>query len=273
MQVSIEFFPPHTDQGRQSLLTTAQRLQVLQPEYFSVTYGAGGSTKDNTFNTVESLLQLGVQAVPHLSFGFDSEQSVATLLDRYKDLGASSLVALRGDTPSGVGSGKRYAEELVRFVRNRYGNDFYIQIAAYPEVHPDSATPKDDLYWFKRKVDAGADAAITQYFYNCDAYEDFLNRCAQAAINIPIVPGVMPINNCNQLVSFSQRCGAEIPRWILKRLEQYQDDSASLQSFGVDVVTAMCERLKSIQAPGLHFYTMNKAKAVLAICNNIAILK
>ena len=271
MQVSIEFFPPRTDQGLQSLLATAQRLQVLQPEYFSVTYGAGGSTKDNTFSTVESLLQLGLKVTPHLSFGFDSEQSISTWLDRYKDLGVSSLVVLRGDMPSGVGGGKRYAEELVRLVRNQYGNDFYIQIAAYPEAHPDSATLEDDMHWFKRKVDAGADAAITQYFYNCDAYEDFLNRCAQAAIDIPIVPGVMPISNYKQLVNFSQRCGAEIPRWILKRLEQYQDDSVSLQSFGIDVVTAICGRLKSMKAPGLHFYALNKAKAVLSICNNIAI--
>lgn len=276
MLVSIEFFPLDADQDLLKLRQVATKMAVLQPEYFSITYGAGGSTKNNTYRTVETLIRAGFEVAPHLSFGGSGEQEIAALLDRYVALGIRRVVILRGDAPADSSASRktmRYASELVRFIRQRHQDYFRIEVAAYPETHPDAASAEADLQWFKAKIDAGADAAITQYFYNCDAYEDFINRCSRLGLNVPIVPGVMPITNYARLVGFSKKCGAEIPRWILKRLEQYEDDTASLQSFGIEVVTALCERLQALTVPGIHFYSMNRSKAVLAICRNLGIAR
>lgn len=276
MLVSIEFFPPDVDKGLLKLRQVATKMAVLQPEYFSVTYGAGGSTKNDTYRTVETLIQAGFEVAPHLSFDAGSEQEVEALLDRYVALGIRRVVTLRGDVPEdrlASCNKMRHASELVRFIRQRHQDHFRIEVAAYPETHPAAASAEADLQWLKAKIDAGANAAITQYFYNCDAYEDFINRCSRLGLNVPIVPGVMPITNYARLVGFSKKCGAEIPRWILKRLEQYQDDTASLRSFGVEVVTALCERLQSLAVPGIHFYSMNQSKAVLAICRNLGMAR
>jgi len=269
-RISFEFFPPRTPGGRRALPRTAIRLSAMRPEYCSVTYGAGGSTREGTFDAVLSLLQAGFAAAPHLSFGADSEATIADLLERYRAAGVRRVVALRGDVASGMGRRHvRYAAELVAFIRARFGAAFHIEVACYPEVHPESASPDADLVHFRAKVQAGADSAITQYFYNADAYFDFRDRCAAAGIDIPIVPGVMPITNLDGLVRFSNNCGAEIPRWIRQRLEACRNDEGALLAFGEDVVSALCERLLAGGAPGIHFYTMNQAAPTLAIARNL----
>jgi methylenetetrahydrofolate reductase (NADPH) len=267
-RLSFEFFPPKTGKGQRALPKTAQVLSRYRPVFYSVTYGAGGSTRDRTYETVAGLIGAGFDVAPHLSMGSDDEATIGALLDRYLELGVKRIVALRGDVPSGFGSPRhvRYARQLVQLLRDRAGDRLEIEVAAYPEVHPDSATPEADLEHFRRKVAAGASGAITQYFYNADAYFDFVER---AAIDVPIVPGIMPITNYAGLVRFSDGCGAEIPRWIRRRLEAYQDDEAALKAFGNDVVTKLCERLLAGGAPGLHFYTLNQAAPTAAILDRL----
>jgi methylenetetrahydrofolate reductase (NADPH) len=269
-RISCEFFPPRTPGGMRALPRTARRLSALPLEYCSVTYGAGGSTREGTFEAVQSLLASGIAAAPHLSFGSDDEATIAALLERYRDAGVRRVVALRGDVASGMGRRHvRYAAELVAFIRQRFGDAFHVAVACYPETHPESATPADDVAHFRDKVQAGADSAITQYFYNADAYFDFRDRCAAAGIGIPIVPGVMPITNVDGLVRFSNNCGAEIPRWIHRQLDACRHDEAALLAFGTDVVSRLCERLLAGGAPGLHFYTLNQASPTLAIARNL----
>jgi methylenetetrahydrofolate reductase (NADPH) len=267
-RLSFEFFPPKTAQGQRALPKTAQVLSRYRPVFYSVTYGAGGSTRDRTYETVAGLIDAGFDAAPHLSIGSDDAATVSALVDRYLALGVKRIVALRGDVPSGFGNPRhvRYARELVELLRRLAGDRLEIEVAAYPEVHPDAATPEGDLEHFRRKVAAGASGAITQYFYNADAYFDFVER---AGIDLPIVPGIMPITNYAGLVRFSDGCGAEIPRWIRRRLEAYQDDETALKAFGNDVVTMLCERLLAGGAPGLHFYTLNQAAPTAAILDRL----
>ena len=265
--VSFEFFPPRTARGRAALIRTARRLADFEPAFYSVTYGAGGSTRDRTFATVRELRDAGLPAVPHLSWGGDSEQQVLDLIADYVRLGVDRLVVLRGDVPSGVGAATqiRHAEELVRLIRQRVEAPLALEVAAYPEVHPDAPSADGDIRYLKRKVDAGADGCITQYFYNADAYFYFRDRCAAAGIEAPIVPGIMPISNYENLVRFSDKCGAEIPRWIRTRMKDLAGDADALGRFGADVVTALCERLVAGGAPGIHFYTLNKAAPTAAV--------
>jgi methylenetetrahydrofolate reductase (NADPH) len=270
--ISFEYFPPKTPAGGEKLLEeTTPALQEAAPAFFSVTYGAGGSTRDSTFGTVEALKARGVSVAPHLSFGLDDEDTVLALLERYRALGVDRLVALRGDLPSGTGAGARlvYANELVRFVREHTGDHFTIEVAAYPEVHPQAESYDSDLRYLKGKFDAGADSAITQYFYNADAYFYFVERCRDLGIEQPIFPGIMPITNYSNLARFSRNCGAEIPRWICRRLEAYGDDQQAIRAFGMEVVTHLCETLLAGGAPGIHFYTMNQALPTLQICRNL----
>ena len=270
--VSFEFFPPQTEQGRTNLLRTADRLNAWHPDYFSVTYGAGGSTRDRTFETIATLSAEGLPATPHFSMGTDSEASVQQTLIAYQQMGIRRIVALRGDIPSGLGTAKRavrYAVDLVRLIREQFPDSFDILVACYPEMHPDAGSPEQDLKHFADKVSAGASAAITQYFYNADAYFDFVARAQQAGVEIPIIPGIMPITNYTNLVRFSDACGAEIPRWIRKHLEAYQNDEASLAAFGCDVVSTLCERLLAEGAPGIHFYTLNRAVPTLNILERL----
>ena len=270
--VSFEFFPPRTPEAVARLETSRRKLAALKPEFFSVTFGAGGGTRDLTLETVLDIRQdTGIDSAPHIScIGFPISE-IRNVLQRYDDAGIRRLVALRGDMPSGTTSfGElRFANELVAFIRSETGDRFHIEVAAYPEVHPQSPGAESDLDSFKQKVDAGADGAITQYFYNADGYFHFVDRCRAASIEIPIVPGVMPITNYSQLKRFSDMCGAEIPRWILKRLQDFGDDRPSIRAFGVDVTTGLCERLLSGGAPGLHFYTMNQFEASTTICSNL----
>jgi methylenetetrahydrofolate reductase (NADPH) len=270
---SIEFFPPRSDEGRDRLYEVHAQLASLAPDYFSVTYGAGGSTRQGTLQTVLALKDRGSSVAPHLSFGGSTDEEVAGLLAEYRQAGIERLVVLRGDIPSGLGSVSqyRYASELVRFVREQTGDHFHIDVACYPEVHPQSRNFEADIAFFKIKVEAGADSAITQYFYNPDASFYYVERCRQAGIDIPIVPGIMPITNYASLAKFSANCGAEIPRWIQKRLESFGDDSASIRAFGIEVVTGLCERLLEGGAPGLHFYAMNQARAVTTIWQNLGL--
>lgn len=264
---SFEFFPPKTPAGIDKLRATRTRLATLEARFFSVTFGAGGTTRDRTFETVIEIQQAGLQAAPHLSCIGSTQEEINAILHRYREHNVNRLVALRGDIPSGmVEIGEfQYAYELVAFIRAQSDNYFHIEVAAYPEVHPQAKSPQQDLDNFKRKVDAGADSAITQYFYNADSYFHFIEQCEKKSINIPIVPGIMPITNYHQLARFSDACGAQIPRWIRLRLQAYEDDLESLRAFGTDVVTQMCQRLLDEGAPGLHFYTMNQAEATLAI--------
>ncbi|MEE8327705.1 MAG: methylenetetrahydrofolate reductase [NAD(P)H], partial [Nitrosomonadaceae bacterium] len=257
---SFEFFPPQTSEGVEKLRTTRQQLAQFNPKFFSVTFGAGGSTQDRTFETVLEIQAEGyAEAAPHLSCIGSTSENIRSQLQKYLDSGISYLVALRGDLPSGMAQpGEfRYAADLVEFIRREFGNVFHIEVAAYPEYHPQANSAQDDLQNFKRKVEAGADSAITQYFYNADAYFRFVNACEIANIKIPIVPGIMPINRFTQLARFSDACGAEIPRWLRKKMEGYGDDSASIRAYGLDVVTDLCSQLLDAGAPGLHFYTMN----------------
>ena len=258
---SFEFFPPKTEEGRASLHATTQQLAQLKPRFFSVTFGAGGGTRDGTYDAVRDIQALGQAAAPHLSCIGSTRQNIRDILASYKALGIRHLVALRGDLPSGtVSPGElRYASELVEFIRAETGDWFHIEVAAYPEMHPQAQGMEQDLLNFKRKVDAGVDSAMTQYFYNADAYFRFVDDCEAMGIHIPIVPGIMPITNYKQLARFSDACGAEIPRWIRKRLEGFGDDMDSLRAFGLDVTTELCDQLLAAGSPGLHFYTMNRA--------------
>jgi methylenetetrahydrofolate reductase (NADPH) len=268
---SIEFFPPKTPEGVEKLRAVRAQLVTLQPAYFSVTFGAGGSTQKGTLETVLEIKREGQEAAPHLSCIGSTRESLRAILEEYKGSGIKRVVALRGDLPSGYGlAGElRYASELVEFIRKETGDWFRIEVAAYPEVHPQARSPQDDLQSLARKVKAGADAAITQYFYNADAYFHFVDDAAKAGVNVPIVPGIMPITNYSQLTRFSDMCGAEIPRWIRLKLASFGDDTASIKAFGLDVVTQLCERLLAGGAPGLHFYTLNQAVATMEICKRL----
>ena len=265
--LSFEFFPPATDAGAQKLLETHRALQALQPEYFSVTFGAGGSTQARTVEAVTNLTAAGSEVAPHLTCVGATRDSIRELLDGYRAQGVKRLVALRGDLPSGTMSlgDFQHASDLVRFVREHSGDWFTIEVAAYPEMHPPATSPDTDLAHFAEKVAAGADSAITQYFYNADAYFSFVERARAAGVTIPIVPGIMPILNYTQLSRFSDNCGAEIPRWIRLRLAAFHDDMDSLRAFGHDVVVDLCDRLLAGGAPGIHFYTMNQAGPCAAI--------
>ncbi len=270
---SLELFPPQTLQGVEKLRETRKKLALLNPKYFSVTFGAGGSTRDHTLETVLEVQREGYAAAPHLSCIGSTEQNIRAILEKYRDSGIQHIIALRGDLPSGMAQAGefRYANELVTFIRKEFGDTFHIEVASYPEYHPRSRSANEDISNFKRKVAAGADSAITQYFYNADAYFNYVDSCEAAGISLPIVPGIMPINKFSQLVRFSDACGAEIPRWIRKKMEGYGDDAESVQAFGLDVVTDLCERLLKAGAPGLHFYTMNTAKLTTAIWKRLGI--
>ena len=258
---SIEFFPPKTPEGVEKLRQTRRQLAQLRPRFFSVTFGAGGSTRDRTLETVLEIQAEGLQAAPHLSCIGSTRESIRQILETYRAHGIRHIVALRGDLPSGMAdTGEfRYASDLVHFIRQETGDWFEIEVAAYPEMHPQARNYREDLANFKRKVDAGANAAITQYFFNADAYFNFVDDCRALGVTLPIVPGIMPISNYTQLARFSSACGAEIPRWLANKLEAYHDDAASIRAFGLDVVTGLCARLLSGGAPGLHFYTLNQA--------------
>jgi methylenetetrahydrofolate reductase (NADPH) len=269
---SFEFFPPKTPEGTEKLRAVRQRLGALQPEFFSVTFGAGGSTKEGTWNTVMALHSEGYPVAPHISCIGTTHESVRELLNGYRQAGIRRLVALRGDMPSGAAGGAgdfRYANELVEFIRHETGDWFHVEVAAYPEYHPQARSPADDLANFVRKVKAGANSAITQYFYNSDAYFRFVDEADALGCSVPVVPGIMPITNFTQLARFSDACGAEIPRWIRRRLESYGDDKDSIRSFGLDVVTDLAEQLLVAGAPGLHFYTMNQAEPTLALWHRL----
>ena len=272
---SIEFFPPKTPEGVEKLRVTRAKLAELHPEYFSVTFGAGGSTQKGTLDTVLEIKREGHDAAPHLSCVGTARDSLRAILSEYKTHGIRRLVALRGDLPSGYGSvdlssGEfRYANELVAFIRAETGDWFHIEVAAYPEMHPQAKSPKDDMRNFAEKVKAGANSAITQYFFNPDAYFRFVDEARKAGVDVPIVPGIMPITNYSQLVRFSDMCGAEIPRWIRLKLASFGDDADSIRAFGLDVVTALCERLLDGGAPGLHFYTLNQSVATISIWKHL----
>ena len=270
---SFEFFPPNTPDGREKLRATTAELAQLRPKFFSVTYGAGGSTRDRTLETVLEIQASGSAAAPHISCIASTHDSIREMLERYRDSGIRHLVALRGDLPSGLATAGefRYANELVEFIRREFGSLFFIEVAAYPEYHPQARSALDDLQNFKRKVDAGADSAITQYFFNADSYFHFVDTCMAHGIGIPIVPGIMPINRFSQLARFSDACGAEIPRWIRRKLEAYGDDAESIRAFGLDVVTELCERLLRQEAPGLHFYTLNQAPTIVEIWRRLGL--
>jgi len=270
---SFEFFPPKTPAGKDKLRAAWRQLAELKPHFFSVTFGAGGSTREGTLETVLAIRADGHEAAPHLSGVASTREDIARQLERYRAQGIRHVVALRGDLPSGLAaSGEfRYASDLVAFIRETTGDWFTIEVACYPEFHPQTRKAADEIRNFKKKVDAGANAAITQYFYNADAYFRFVDDCRAADIDIPIVAGVMPITNFSQLARFSDACGAEIPRWIRFKLESFHDDSASIQAFGLDIVTDMCERLLAGGAPGLHFYTLNQAPLSTAICKRLGV--
>jgi len=264
---SIEFFPPKTPEGVEKLRVTRRKLAELNPTYFSVTFGAGGTTQQGTLDTVLDIMADGHVAAPHLSCIGATRDSIRAILQQFQQQGIRRLVALRGDLPSGYGGAGelRYANELVEFIRQETGDWFHIEVAAYPEMHPQARSPQDDLQNFARKIGAGANAAITQYFYNADAYFQFVDNVRKMGIEVPIVAGIMPITNYTQLMRFSDMCGAEIPRWVRLKLASFGDDSASIKAFGLDVTTSLCERLLAGGAPGLHFYSMNQAAATTAI--------
>ena len=272
--LSFEFFPPKTPEGKEKLIHVHRKLSGLEPEFFSVTYGAGGSTKEFTRDFVLAIQAAGSSAVPHLSVCADEKSSLLALLHEYKDAGIKKIVALRGDLPSGMGGAKQliYANELVSFVREHFGDSFELLVAAYPEIHPEAESYEKDIYWLKKKFEAGASRGITQYFYNPDSYAYFIEQCQKAGIEAPIIPGIMPITNYHNLIRFSDSCGADIPRWIKKRLHQYGDDIDSIRDFGLDIVTSLCENLLSNGAPGLHFYTMNQADVSLSLCKRLGFL-
>jgi methylenetetrahydrofolate reductase (NADH) len=270
---SVEFFPPKTPEGVEKLRATRRALAELRPAFCSVTFGAGGSTREGTLETVLEIRNEGLPAAPHISCIGTTRESVRDVLAQYKGHGIRHLVALRGDLPSGsVDAGDfHYASELVAFIRAETGDWFHIDVAAYPEYHPQARTPHDDLANFKRKIDAGADSAITQYFFNADAYWNFVDASRALAVDVPIVPGIMPIGSFTKLARFSDACGAEIPRWIRRRLESYGDDTASIRAFGLDVVTKLCADLLQGGAPGLHFYTLNQAALTTTIWQRLGL--
>jgi methylenetetrahydrofolate reductase (NADPH) len=271
---SFEFFPPKTPEGADKLRAVRARLAALKPEFFSVTFGAGGSTREGTWNTVTEIAEAGLAVAPHISCIGTTRASVRELIGAYRARGIRRLVALRGDLPSGAGSGGgdfRFANELVEFIRAETGDWFHIEVAAYPETHPQARSAQDDLANFARKVAAGANSAITQYFYNSDAYFRFVEDAQRLGVTVPIVPGIMPITNYTQLARFSDACGAEIPRWIRLRLQGYGDDRESIRAFGLDVVTDLCEQLLSVDAPGLHFYTMNQVEPTLELWSRLGL--
>ena len=269
--VSFEFFPPKTPEGAAKLLTVRQELYALKPQFFSVTYGAGGSTQDGTLQQVQSILQDGFDAAPHFSCIGTTREIVREQLAAFKAAGIRRMVALRGDLPSGHGTfGEfRYASELVECIRQESGEHFHIEVGCYPEVHPQAKSPQADVQAYVTKVKAGANSAITQYFFNSDAYFRFVDEAYKLGADIPVVPGIMPITSSSQLMRFSDACGAEIPRWIRLRLQSFGDDTASIKAFGLDVVSDLCEQLRNGGAPGLHFYTMNQSVAVAAICRSL----
>jgi methylenetetrahydrofolate reductase (NADPH) len=274
LPLSIEFFPPKTPEGVEKLRTVRKALYALKPEFCSVTFGAGGSTQAGTFATVSEILQEGVSAASHFSCVGATKTTVREQLATLKSMGVKRLVALRGDLPSGYGAGGEfhYASDLVAFIRAETGDYFHIEVAAYPEIHPQAKSPAGDLQAFEAKVKAGANSAITQYFYNSDAYFRFVEDADALGLTVPIVPGIMPITSSTQLMRFSDACGAEIPRWIRLRLQAFGDDSASIKSFGLDVVADLCEQLRAGGAPGLHFYCMNQSVATLEICKRLELL-
>lgn len=273
VDISFEFFPPKTPQGQEKLRVVRDELAAMNPNFFSVTYGAGGSTQERTINTVQEMREAGINTAPHLSCVGSSTDSLRDLLNFYIDKGIDRIVALRGDLPSGMGSpGElRYANELVEFIRKETGDHFHLEVAAYPETHPQAASFEADLLNFKKKVDAGANSAITQYFFNANSYFYYVERCQKLGIEIPIIPGIMPITNYSSLARFSDACGAEIPRWVRKQLESYGDDSASIRQFGEEVITRLCEQLIAGGAPSLHFYTMNQTEPNRSICKNLGL--
>jgi methylenetetrahydrofolate reductase (NADPH) len=269
---SVEFFPPKTTEGAEKLRATRESLAQINPEYFSVTFGAGGSTQSGTRDTVLEIHKEGHIAAPHISCIGRSRADLREILTEYKSAGIKRLVALRGDLPSGFGGSSgdfNHANQLIEFIRAESGDWFYIEAAAYPEMHPQAKSPQDDLQNFARKVQAGADSAITQYFYNADAYFRFVDDAQKIGADVPVVAGIMPITNYTQLMRFSEMCGAEIPRWVRLKLASFGDDSASIRAFGLDVVTALCQRLLDGGAPGLHFYSLNQAGPTTAICQQL----
>jgi methylenetetrahydrofolate reductase (NADPH) len=269
---SIEFYPPKTIEGADKLRLARAKLATLNPKYFSVTFGAGGSTQQGTLDTVLEILAEGHAAAPHLSCVGGSREAIRAILADFKSHGIKRLVALRGDLPSGYGGGSelRYASDLVEFIRAETGDWFHIEVAAYPEMHPQARSPQDDLQNFARKVQAGANAAITQYFYNADAYFQFVDQARKLGVDVPIVAGIMPITNYTQLMRFSDMCGAEIPRWVRLKLASFGDDSASIKAFGLDVVSELCQQLMEGGAPGLHFYSMNQAGPTTELWKRLA---
>jgi methylenetetrahydrofolate reductase (NADPH) len=270
---SFEFFPPRNAEGRIKLRETIQQLAQLKPKFFSVTFGAGGSTREGTYETVKEIQAMGLQAAPHISCIGTTRADIRALLASYRQLGIHHLVALRGDLPKdSPNTGDfQHANELVAFIRAETGSDFYLEVAAYPEFHPESPTPDSDIRYFINKVRAGANSAITQYFFNPDAYWRFVEECEAQGLDVPIVPGIMPITNYKQLARFSDACGAEIPRWIRKRLEGYGEDLEAIRDFGLDVTTELCDRLLSAGAPGLHFYTLNRAGPTCTIWERLGL--
>ena len=271
LELSIEFFPPQTEEGMHKLRATVAELAVLRPEFFSVTYGAGGSTRERTYAAVMEIHAAGLTAAPHISCIGSTRTGIREILQTYRERNIRRIVALRGDLPSGMADAGefRYANELVAFIREETGDSFHIDVAAYPEWHPQARSPQHDLSNFKRKIDAGADGAITQYFYSLEAYEHFVDAARALGITVPIVPGIMPIAGFSKLARFSDACGAEIPRWMRRKLESYGDDTAAIRAFGLDVVTELCARLLKSGAPGLHFYSMNQSALTLEICRRL----
>ncbi|MFB0935113.1 MAG: methylenetetrahydrofolate reductase [NAD(P)H] [Propionivibrio sp.] len=272
-EISIEFFPPQTPEGVEKLRAVREKLAVLKPEFFSVTFGAGGSTRERTFSIVKEIAAEGHQAAPHLSCVGSTRENIREILQEYQAAGIRRIVALRGDLPSGMAEAGefRYANELVEFIRTETGDHFRLEVGAYPEWHPQARFPRDDLANFVRKAKAGANSAITQYFYNADAYFHFVNEVRSAGVDIPIIPGIMPILSFSKLARFSDACGAELPRWMRRKFEGYGDDVDSIRAFGLDIVTALCERLLKGGAPGLHFYSMNQSSLTLEICRRLGI--
>jgi len=275
-RISCEFFPPRTTQGRDKLFVVRKKLSAkLSPDFFSVTYGAGGSTREFTRDIVLNIHKEGAPVAPHLSFGGDSEESVEELIRLYQNNGIDRIIALRGDIPSGMGAAAHivYASELVSFIRRKTGDHFQLEVAAYPEIHPQATSYSEDIRYLKAKLDAGANSAITQYFYNPDSYAYFIEACQKAGIDKPIYPGIMPITNYENLARFSKNCGAEIPRWLHKKLTSYGNDIESITQFGNEVVSRLCEKLLALGAPGLHFYTMNQAEPTITICESLGLIR
>lgn len=268
---SIEIFPPKTAEGKDNLDGVCDTLNLLKPAFFSCTYGASGSTRDTTFDQVASMLKRGIDTAPHLSFGGASEADVLDLLTQYQKIGVNRIVALRGDLPPGIDGTEQlaHADVLVAFIRHHFADHFQIEVAAYPEIHPEAPNYEDDIKYLKGKFEAGANSAITQYFYNADAYFYFLEGCAKQGIDQPIYPGIMPLNNFAAVSRFSQRCGADIPRWLAHKIQGYNNDQASIDAFVVDFLSNMCERLLEGGAPGFHFYAMNQIQPVKSIWQNL----